>query len=53
MNRKQTFYTAPEVEVIELSVECGFGDSIQDIGSELSGSEEPIDSFEKWDGWQD
>ena len=53
MNKKQSFYTAPEVEIIKLSVECGFGGSISDIGSELNGGDEPIDTFEKWDGWQD
>ena len=53
MKKNQTLYTTPEVEIIELSVECGFGGSISDIGSELNGGDEPIDTFEKWDGWQD
>ena len=44
-------YSAPQIEVVELAVECGF--SMSSLDQFDSNDADPIDKLDKWSGWED
>ena len=44
-------YSAPQIEVVELAVECGF--SMSSLDQFDSSDADPIDKLDKWTDWED